>query len=242
MNIPSSRTYAWWLALLRIFTGVFWLSHAIGKFTNARAFLPPSGFMANVVGKAATGTAGPYHAFIVSIVQPHIDLFAQFVRFGEVAAGILLVLGLFTRLGGLLGVFLGANYLLAMGYSASAGWSSLEAAAIALSAVQLVLPTGRVLGLDGLWGHSRYSAPDDMPAMPIPPRRPEPQATASTSSPASGDATPTNTVTTTKGTISATPAEHAPGPNGSNGGPEFAAPASAGPQVDQGGGNGPTSA
>lgn len=226
MNIPSSTTYAWWLSVLRIYTGAFWILYALPKFTNPNGFLPPNGSMATMIGQAASSTTGPYHAFIIGTVQPHIALFAQLERFGELGVGILLLLGLFTRLGGLLGALLAANYLLAAAQPPAGALVSLNAVALALSAVHFVLPTGRFFGVDAMWGRRRYSVLDDTPAMPIPPRRPAAQPAVSDNG---------STVVATQGTIPApepaiTPA---PGPNGANGGPEFAAPASAGPQVDQ---------
>ncbi len=221
MSIPSARTYAWALAVLRVYTGVFCILRAIPKFTSPAAF---SGMFASLVGKAAMASTGPYHAFVVGMVQPHVDLFAQVVRFGELLTGVLLLLGLFTRLGGLLGVILAANALLLQGYPALQGWSSAEAVALALCAVNLVLPTGRVLGLDALWKRG-YALDQTMP-LPVPPSRPEAQPTVSN---APTVATPTVAV---KGEIPPS-APREPGPNGANGGPEFAAPASAGPQIDQ---------
>lgn len=222
MSIPSARTYAWFLAALRIYAGLFWISRALPKFTDSGSFLPPTGSMSAAVNRAIAMNGGPLHAFVVGTVQPHIDIFAQLVRVGEMAAGILLLLGLFTRLGGLLGVVLGAFAFLSGGYTIVTGWSSLEAAAIALSAVSLVLPTGRVAGVDAMWNRSRY---DDTPdEMPVPPARPEPQAAPDTIATTRGEIPPEPAV--------ATPPVHEPGPNGANGGPAFAAPASAGPRVD----------
>ncbi len=224
MRIPSAKSYAWVAAALRIYTGVFWISLAIPKFTNGSAFLPPNGSMSVAIAKAAAVTSGPYHAFLVGIVQTHIEIFAQLVRIGELAAGVLLLLGLFTRLGGLIGVVLAASFVLDQGRVGLSGLSTLGVAALALSTVSLLLPTGRVLGFDAFVKRSSSSY-DDIPLMPVPPSRPEPvpQPTA-------------NTAQTTFAEIAPTPAPlvvpREPGPNGANGGPAFAPPASAGPHVD----------
>ena len=231
MAIPSAKTYAWFLALLRIYAGLFWLSRAIPKFTNANAFLPPNGSMSAALTHALAVTHGPYHAFLANTVQPNLPIFAQLARLGELLVGALLLLGLLTRLGGLLGVVIAVLALLAQGYSLVTGWSSLEAAAIALSAICVALPTGRILGIDALTKR-RGSEYDDVPEMPEPPPRPQPQ--------------PSPQVATTTGEVAASePASppviavppappREPGPNGANGGPAFAAPASAGPIIDQG--------
>ncbi len=228
MNIPSARTYAWLLAILRIYTGAFCILHAIPKFTNATAFQTT---FANLVAKAAA-SGGPAHAFLLGTVQPHVELFAQLARFGELVTGVLLLLGLLTRLGGLLGVIFAGSALFLQGYPVLQSWASLEATVLALCAVNLVLPTGRVLGIDALW-RRRYNADKTQP-IPIPPSRPEAQTTVNeTDASATGIPAPTPTVATTKGEVEPSLPPREPGPNGANGGPEFAAPASAGPQIDQ---------
>jgi thiosulfate dehydrogenase (quinone) large subunit len=149
--LPSSLTYARWLAVARILTGVIWLIHAVPKFTNADTFLPPNGFFASFVQKGITTTSGPYHDFMVTVVAPNASIFAQLVRFGELLVGISLVLGLFTRLGGFFGILLPMNYLAARGaITTLAGWGTGDACLALLSAISLVLPTGRVAGFDGL--------------------------------------------------------------------------------------------
>ena len=45
MKLPSSSTYAFWLALFRIYAGAFWLMHGIPKFTQSQDFMPPNGAM-----------------------------------------------------------------------------------------------------------------------------------------------------------------------------------------------------
>lgn len=151
MILPSPRYYATWLAILRIFTGLFWLSHGVGKFLNSSQYLPPNGFLPQFVAKATQGSSGFYHDFLVAVVAPHIGIFAELIRLGEVLVGCSLLFGLWTRLGALGGVFLAVNYILAKGGITSFdGVGSLDMAALALSFVSLVIPTGRMLGVDAL--------------------------------------------------------------------------------------------
>src|SRR5665213_1793513 len=125
--LPSNRTYAFWLALLRIGVGAIWLLHGTSKFLNPDAFMPPNGFMAKLVANGVANTGGPYHDFLANVVTPNIGIFAECVRVGEVLVGCLLVLGFLTRLGGLGGMFLTANYMLAQGtLGTQAGWSGLD--------------------------------------------------------------------------------------------------------------------
>lgn len=151
MTLPSSRTYAGWLAIIRILTGVIWLIHGVPKFLHGEMFLPPNGFFGNYLQQGISSTTGPYHDFMVSVIQPNAAVFAQLVRFGEVLVGISLLLGLFTRVGGFFGIVLPLNYMAVRGaISTLSGWGSPDASLALLSAISLVLPTGRIAGFDGL--------------------------------------------------------------------------------------------
>jgi uncharacterized membrane protein YphA (DoxX/SURF4 family) len=87
----------------------------------------------------------------VSTVAPNAAVFAELVRFGELLVGISLVLGLFSRAGGFFGIVLPLCYMTARGAPVTVnGWGSLDAALALLSAISLVLPTGRIAGIDGL--------------------------------------------------------------------------------------------
>lgn len=144
-------------ALLRIYAGIFWLSHGIPKFTNQAMFMPPTGFMTILVAKATQqGTTGWYHDFLVSVITPNIQLFAELTRVGEVLVGCSLFFGLLTRLGGIGGAFLAFNYLMAKGgFSSFESLGTLDTAAIVLSLTNVVLPTGRSLGVDALFARRR---------------------------------------------------------------------------------------
>jgi thiosulfate dehydrogenase (quinone) large subunit len=152
MNLPSSRLYAGWLAVVRILTGAIWLLHGVPKFLHGDMFMPPNGFIGQYVTQGLAKTTGPYHDFLASAVQPNIAIFAELVRLGEVCVGISLVLGLLTRLGGFFGIVLTLNYIAARGgLGTLSDWSSIDACLMLLSAINLVLPTGRFLGVDRLF-------------------------------------------------------------------------------------------
>jgi uncharacterized membrane protein YphA (DoxX/SURF4 family) len=130
-------------------TGGIWLVHGIPKFLHSAKFMPPAGVISTYVGEGVAKTTGPYHDFLVGTVQPNIGIFGELVRLGEVCVGISLFLGLFSRLGGLFGILLPLNYVAARGgLSSASAWASLDGALMLLSAISLVLPAGRVLGLD----------------------------------------------------------------------------------------------
>lgn len=151
MKLPGSRTYAFWLAILRLYAGAFWLMHGIPKFTQSESFMPPSGFIVQFLNSAIVNTSGPYQAFLTKIVLPNIGFFAELVRLGEVVTGALLLLGFYSRFGGIIGMLLALNYLTAKGgVGHLSTWGGLDAAAFALSAINVLLPTGRFLGIDAL--------------------------------------------------------------------------------------------
>lgn len=156
MKLPSSSTYGFWLALVRLYTGVFWLMHGIPKFTQSQDFMPPTGVMQTFVNSAVANTHGPYQTFLTNVVLPNASIFAELVRLGEVVTGCLLLLGFFTRGGAVIGMLLALNYLTAKGGLLHLSmWSGIDAEAFVLCLISLVLPTGRVLGLDGLIAHVR---------------------------------------------------------------------------------------
>ncbi len=156
MKLPSSRTYAWWLALFRIYAGAFWLMHGIPKFLNSQDFMPPTGMMTQFLNTQISHNSGPYQAFLTNVVLPNAWFFAELVRVGEVVTGCLLLLGFYTRLGGLIGILLSLNYISAKGGLMHLSvWSGLDSAALVLSALNFVLPTGRVLGVDAILAHFR---------------------------------------------------------------------------------------
>lgn len=160
MNLPSSTTYARWLAVFRIVIGVFWLLHGIPKWTHSDQFMPPNGLMSYFIQNALAHTSGAYRDFLVSAVQPNIVLFANLVRTGEVCVGLSLLLGVFTRLGGFFGIVLALDYMSAKGPLLSSGaWQGIDACMLLLSAINLVLPTGRVFGVDALLGRRKRAIP-----------------------------------------------------------------------------------
>jgi len=161
VKLPSSATYAFWLALLRIYAGAFWLMHGIPKFLQSQDFMPPNGVMMQFLNTQIQHNGGPYQGFLLHVVMPHATIFAELVRVGEVVTGCLLFLGFYTRLGGLIGMLLALNYISAKGGLAHLSvWSGLDSTAFVMSALNFVLPTGRVLGVDGLlWRMRRRPQP-----------------------------------------------------------------------------------
>ena len=152
-----------------------WLAHGIPKFLHSARFMPPAGFMPLAVAQAVKSNGGFYHDFLLDTVTPHLPIIAELVRLGEVLVGLSLVFGFFTRLGALGGIFLTLNYYLLNNPVLTFGsLGTLDVATLALSAINFVLPTGRMLGVDVLLGRKRAEPaliPEfvDEPAPAIPP-------------------------------------------------------------------------
>jgi len=180
--LPSAIAYGRWLALLRVLTGGIWLVHAIPKFTRSEAFMPPAGSIVRLVGaQAQQNPTAPYAQFLAHVVVPNLGIFAELVRLGELLVGVALVLGLLSRPAAFFGIVMTLNFLAARGGLLSfEDWGGLDGALMLLTAVSLVLPTGRVWGIDALLGAKPEQPPtvravfvDEPP--PGPPASTEPQ-------------------------------------------------------------------
>lgn len=174
MRLHSPRYYAAWLAIFRVGAGLIWLSHGIPKFLKSAQFMPPAGFMPAAIAQGVKTDGGFYHDFLLNVVTPNLPIFAELVRLGEVLVGLSLLFGFLTRLGALGGMFLAANYyLLANPLLTFGSLGTLEVATFAISSINFVLPTGRMLGVDALLGRTRAQpalVPEfvDEPVPPMP--------------------------------------------------------------------------
>ncbi|MBV8153049.1 MAG: DoxX family membrane protein [Candidatus Eremiobacteraeota bacterium] len=158
--LPASTTYARWLALFRIAIGAIWIAHALPKFLDSDKFMPPNGTIVSLVTQGSQQGADFIRPFLSGTVMPNIALFAELVRLGELLVGVVLVLGLFTRLGGLVGMFLTLMYASAKGPLISpATLNGNDLTTFLLSAINFVLPTGRALGIDALMGRRPAKVP-----------------------------------------------------------------------------------
>ena len=111
------------LAFLRLVVGAWFIKAVWTKLVLAYAggVLPYPAvsprFLAfqpkRVAEFAADNPIGWYKAFLQETVLPHASLFATLQTYGEVAVGLGLVLGLFTRLTAVIGLVLSLNYGLA---------------------------------------------------------------------------------------------------------------------------------
>ena len=89
---------------------------------------------------------GFYRPFIESVVLPYISQFAVLVAWGETLVGVSIFIGLFTRFGAAVGIFLALNFAFASGILI---WMpSLETMLIWALFTLMVCSAGRGLGVD----------------------------------------------------------------------------------------------
>jgi uncharacterized membrane protein YphA (DoxX/SURF4 family) len=170
--------HGFWLALIRIYAGVVLFSHGFNKLMSQPPFNGPDGFLTKFLQDAVTKTSGPYHDFLATVVVPNTSTFGFLVEVGELCAGALLIVGLFTRLGALLAMFLVLNYWAAKGnYIGVSAYTTEDWLVFALAFVSLALPTGRFFGLDAFAGRRARKppvVPQAPPSYAPPPYNPPP--------------------------------------------------------------------
>lgn len=155
--ISVRRPYGSWLAIIRIYTGVFWLAHALQKMIDPR-FAGPDGSIDRLVTASIQASSGTYRDFLIGTVQPHLALFATILTYGELLIAVSLILGFGTRIGAFVAVCLSALYWFMSGQFATVGgYATANAAGLLLSLTCLVLPVGMSLGIDGVRSRRRQS-------------------------------------------------------------------------------------
>lgn len=153
--MATAKQYGAWLAVFRILVGAFWLIHGYGKVTDPQWALP-NGNCYQIVTGMIGNTQGSIHDFVTGVVLPNIGVFAYLDAWGETLTGVSLVLGLLTRVGGLVGFFLPMLYFAMKGaYAHLDGYAGLDIMTALASALNLVLPTGAVFGIDALFGRRK---------------------------------------------------------------------------------------
>jgi thiosulfate dehydrogenase (quinone) large subunit len=99
---------------LRVWIALEWLSSGTGKLMNPKYV---SGFAATNANFAKGSSFSWYRDFLTGTVIPNHDFFAYFTMYGEIFAGVALLLGLLTNAGAIAAFLLNLNFWLAAGYS-----------------------------------------------------------------------------------------------------------------------------
>ena len=147
MNLKQ-RTYLWYLAVLRIYVGYYLFFQGVGKYQRT---FPKGDWIGRQIGDIATLDLYPwYKTFLQRYVVPHGELFGYLVMIGEIAVGVGLLLGLFTRLSALVGLFMVANYYLGPGTARGGAMLAQQQTFIIMLAIFVLAGPGRTLGFDGL--------------------------------------------------------------------------------------------
>ena len=140
------------MSWVRILVGAVWLNGAIEKLLNPDF---PQQFAASLNAGGFVTQAPPwFQSFMQSTVVPNAELFAQIQRFGELALGLALILGLLTNPAALGSIVLSLTILLSQGgVRLGSGIGSPEFLTINLlvaliSLLILLSPAAKALSLD----------------------------------------------------------------------------------------------
>jgi uncharacterized membrane protein YphA (DoxX/SURF4 family) len=148
------------IAVLRIFFGVVYLTNGIAKFVPGIAHLPGGYFLidsqaakAIIQHNARNHPVALYHSLVFDLFVPHWNVFGPLVGLAEITAGLLLLLGLASALGALLGALLAIH----VNFSDATGPWLYEYATEWVPLLCLVfMRAGRTWGLDGVIGNPRW--------------------------------------------------------------------------------------
>ena len=111
----SRTASAWPLILLRLSLGPVWIKTGLYWLTNDD---PAASMVKQITGRLeAERTYDFFRPFLEQLVIPNAELFAFLLTWGELLAGISLLLGAATRLGAAVGMFLALNYTFMWGNS-----------------------------------------------------------------------------------------------------------------------------
>jgi thiosulfate dehydrogenase [quinone] large subunit len=139
------------LAAMRALMGVIWLSHLIWKLPPSFGRHRGSGLMSSFTFAEQYAVIGPLRDLVRDEVIPHFTLFGYIVFAVEATAGILLLIGLFTRVGAAFGLAQAIVISLFVG-GAPHEWRFGLVLFIAWHVVLLATPCARRLSLDDRLG------------------------------------------------------------------------------------------
>lgn len=152
MNLRE-RTYLWYLSVLRIYVGYYLLAQGIRKYQRE---FPKGDWIGRQIGDLGALDIYPwYRNFLQNYVVPHSELFGNLVTLGEIAVGICLLLGLFTRISACIGLFMLINYYLGPGMARGGAQLAQQQTFIIALVLFVLANPGRTLGLDGLLSNGK---------------------------------------------------------------------------------------
>jgi uncharacterized membrane protein YphA (DoxX/SURF4 family) len=162
MQDPEQRrsTHIWmWVA--RLFIGGLWWQQTLWKLPPTYTDNPDgvSGGLHYWFGEMIQHAAFGWQSWLVKeIMQPHFYFFAAQVYAAEVLIAVSLLLGVFTRIGGVLGALMAVNLWLGL-YRAPYEWPWTYFFLLLLQTTFVVLHAGRSLGIDAILARRRHTQP-----------------------------------------------------------------------------------
>ena len=141
------------LAGLRIFMGILWLANLSWKLPPDFGRDEPRGLLYAFRQAEHHAVVEPLRHLVRSVVIPHFTLFGSLVFSVELAAGCLLLLGLFTRVGALIGTAQSVT-IAALVVRAPNEWFWGYAMFVLLNLLPLAAPSNARLSLDHRLGRA----------------------------------------------------------------------------------------
>ena len=135
------------LAGARILLGVLWLANLTWKLPPDFGRDDPEGLLYNFELASAHAVVAPLRTLAEDVLIPHFTLFGWIVFLAELAVGLSLLLGLWTRIGALLGVVQSIAITLLV-VRAPDEWVWTYVLLVAMSLVVALTPSGERLSLD----------------------------------------------------------------------------------------------
>jgi uncharacterized membrane protein YphA (DoxX/SURF4 family) len=150
---PAQRMLRhFWMWLMRLLIGGLWWQQTLWKLPPTYTDSPDgvSGGLHYWIGEMVQYAAFDWQrTFVAQVVQPNFYIFAPQIYAAEVVIAVSLLLGLFTRIGALLGTLMGINLWLGL-YRAPYEWPWAYFFLVLLQITFLVYAAGRSLGIDAL--------------------------------------------------------------------------------------------
>jgi thiosulfate dehydrogenase (quinone) large subunit len=151
---PGKAEAVWALAGLRILMGVLWLANLSWKLPPDFGRNDPEGLLYNF-RRAEEHAVLPFlRSLVEDVVIPHFTLFGWLVFLVELTAGVLLTLGLFTRVGALVGS-VEALIITLLVVRAPHEWFWTYAMFIAINLVLLLTPAAERVSVDAWLSRQR---------------------------------------------------------------------------------------
>lgn len=147
-KITGPLSTLFWLALLRIYAGLYWAAHAIIKVANP-AFGTTDGYFGTVLNDAIANSRGNYHDWLIGSVSPHIALLSTTLSYAEILLALMLLVGLAGRFAAFALLVMGALYWFGAEYFLIVSqYIGREAVGLVLAFFCMVLPTTAYLSID----------------------------------------------------------------------------------------------